>query len=162
MKTIYSVQMTMKCESNSIFTSDNETEARKFFDNESQKLTKKSTTMNYFAVYKGEVIAVTHTKKRWYKNVQNGADLLISDRNIFKTQRSAEQSLSARIQAKKDKEKRQREEYLAEEQRRDHIFRENPWLLEEEAPCAFMLADDLEEYVRRFKKNNSELNVANE
>lgn len=38
MKTIYSVQMTMKCESNSIFTSDNETEARKFFDNEAQKL----------------------------------------------------------------------------------------------------------------------------
>ena len=38
MKTNYSVQMTMKCESNSIFTSDNETEARKFFDNEAQKL----------------------------------------------------------------------------------------------------------------------------
>lgn len=108
--------------------------------------------MNYFAVCKGEVIAVTHTKKRWYKNVQSGADLLISDRNIFKTQRSAEQSLSACIQAKKDKEKRQWEEYLSEEQRRDHIFRDNPWLLEEEVPLAFMLADDLEEYVRRFKK----------
>lgn len=108
--------------------------------------------MNYFAVYQGEVIAVTHTKNRWYKNVQNGADLLISDRNIFKTQRSAEQYLSACIRAKKDKEKRQLEEYLAEEQRRDHIFRSNPWLLEEEVPCAFMLADDLEEYVRRFKK----------
>lgn len=107
--------------------------------------------MNYFAVYQGEVIAVTHTKNRWYKNVQSGADLLISDRNIFKTQRSAEQSLSARIKAKKDKDKRQWEEYLAEEQRRDHIFRENPWLLEEEVPLAFMLADDLEEYVRRFK-----------
>ena len=38
MKTLYSVQMTMKCESNSIFTSDTETEARKFFDNEAQKL----------------------------------------------------------------------------------------------------------------------------
>ena len=38
MKTIYSVQMTMKCEINSIFTSDNETEARKFFENEAQKL----------------------------------------------------------------------------------------------------------------------------
>ena len=38
MKTIYSVQITMKCESNSIFTSDNETEARAFFDNEAQKL----------------------------------------------------------------------------------------------------------------------------
>lgn len=118
--------------------------------------------MNYFAVCKGEVIAVTHTKKRWYKNVQSGADLLISDRNIFKTQRSAEQSLSARIQAKKDKEKRQMEEYLAEEQRRYHIFRYNPWLLEEEIPCAFMLANDLEEYVRIFKKKNSELKVANE
>lgn len=38
MKTIYSVQVTRNCESNSIFTSDNETEARKFFDNEAQKL----------------------------------------------------------------------------------------------------------------------------
>ena len=38
MKTIYSVQVTTKCESNSIFTSDNETEARAFFDNEAQKL----------------------------------------------------------------------------------------------------------------------------
>ena len=65
--------------------------------------------MNYFAVYQGEVIAVTHTKKRWYKTVQSGEDLLISNRNIFTTQRSAEQSLSARIQAKKDKEKRQNE-----------------------------------------------------
>lgn len=62
--------------------------------------------MNYFAVYKGEVIAVTHTKNRWYKNVQSGEDLLISDRNIFTTQRSAEQYLSACIRAKKDKEKR--------------------------------------------------------
>lgn len=118
--------------------------------------------MNYFAVYQGEVIAVTHTKKKWYKSVQSGADLLISDRNIFKTQRSAEQSLSACIRAKKDKEKRQLEEYLAEEKRRDHIFRENTWLLEEDVPLAFMLADDLEEYVRRFKKKQLGIEGGNE
>ena len=38
MKTIYLVQVTTKCDSNSIFTSDNETEARAFFDKEAQKL----------------------------------------------------------------------------------------------------------------------------
>lgn len=38
MKTIYSVQITTNCESDSIFTSNNETEARAFFDKEVQKL----------------------------------------------------------------------------------------------------------------------------
>lgn len=38
MQTIYSVQITTNCESNSIFTSNNETEARAFFDKKAQKL----------------------------------------------------------------------------------------------------------------------------
>lgn len=38
MQTIYSVQITTNCESNSIFTNNNETEARAFFDNKAQKL----------------------------------------------------------------------------------------------------------------------------
>lgn len=38
MKTIYSVQVTTNCESNSIFTSNNETEARAFFDKKARKL----------------------------------------------------------------------------------------------------------------------------
>lgn len=106
--------------------------------------------ITYFAVRTGEVIEVSHIKKRWWKNVETGEEMLISDRNVFKTRNDAEQSLSARIKAKQDKEKRLDAEYLVEEQRRDQIFRENPWLLEEEMPFTFMLADDLEEYVRRF------------
>lgn len=106
--------------------------------------------ITYFAVRTGVVIEVSHIKKRWWKNVETGEEMLISERNIFKARYDAEQSLSARIKAKQDKEQRLLEECLAEEQRRDQIFRENPWLLEEEVPFAFMLADDLEEYVRRF------------
>lgn len=104
----------------------------------------------YFAVYRGEIIAVTHTKKRWWKNVQSGEELLISDSRIFKTRHDAEQSVSARIKAKEYRERIAEQMYIAEEQRREQIFRENPWLLEEEVPFTFMLADDLEEYIRRF------------
>lgn len=108
--------------------------------------------ITYFAVRNGAVIEVLHIKKRWWKNVETGEEMLISDRNIFKTRNDAEQSISARIRSKQVKEQRLDAEYLAEEQRRDQIFRENPWLLDIDGiPFGTMLSNELEDFIKFYK-----------